>query len=722
MQNTLDNIKDNYAASYRYFSKTHSRLLSTLNQAYSTIIVEPNSCDWDKMMVTLSGLSLTDQQVGGMQDYAQRLRDQINQGVAIKSFWVPRPGEYDIPRFFARLMDAMIVELNALTDYTQQPSLYRLMSPHFLMVHYGSGYGIAAKAVADEIAVGQLCICEPDAEAFSLSWYLVDWEAIDHKINNHTDTSEQLRSGYGDHRLHFIIGGQGDVTVQFSLLWNYLLKKIPFFPLNVYYWDVTGSLGESNRSEENNLVEIDQKGTDFSAIRERLQSHIHQYLSGWGNFDDELNQLCQAVNAAVMVQYTLVDSLQSSEIKPVCVVGSGPSLDYRIEQLKEVSDSVIVVSCGSSITALYRYGVVPDIHIELESDLLVENKYVVIDDPDFLSNTTVITPIQANPRLFSRFGQHAVIGKQSAALTSLFSEHLNMMKISGVTCTNFAVQIMAQLGLKELYLIGFDYGFIDENKHHSEKTIYMDDNRHEHYRLFEKDKKRWLQQRSVTGQLMTTEPFFLSSKLSLDSLMRSLGEDIRVVNLSLGLPIERTIVKDRFMIEKNGEQRGDPVKRTGSLMGLGRPIDIERSDVEVQLKQLVMQSEKACQYLKSKITSRFKDIDDKDTDNKNMDIQSSYLAQLHRFVIDDISYIKTHYADCYALIGGALTHFVMVGSSYYLHVSTDPAQRPIIIESWRKQIEKFLMGVSVNIETMCKPELGADHPWLTKSIGEPIEV
>lgn len=710
MHITLDNIKDNYAASYRYFSKNHSRLLSTLNKAYPGVVVDPKVCQWDAVMVTLSGLPLTGEQLDGIREYAQRLGDQISQGVAIKSFWIPKPGEYDIPRFFARLMDAMIVKLNALSDYTQQPSLYRLMSPDFLMVHYGSGYGVAAKAVIDEISVGQLCICEPDAEAFALSWYLVDWEAIDHKMQNNNKASKQQQSNHSDNRLHFIIGGKDDVAVQFSLLWNYLLKKIPFFPLNVYYWDVTTLLEDSKRSEENSSVEGDKNDSGFFAIRERLQNHIHQYLSGWGNFDDELNQLCQAVNAAVMVKYTLINSLDSHQIRPVCIVGSGPSLDHRIEQLKEVSSSVIVVSCGSSITALYRYGVVPDIHIELESDLLVENKYVVIDDPNFLKYTTVITPIQANPKLFSRFGQHVVIGKQGAALTDLFSENLNMMKMSGVTCTNFAVQIMAQLGLKELYLIGFDYGFIDEDKHHSEKTIYMDDNRHEHYRLFEKDKKRWMKHQSVTGQPMITEPFFLSSKLSMDAFMRTISDDISVFNLSLGLPIERTVVNDKFMIDKPVDQVNQPVKAVGSLMGLGKSIEIERNSVGYHLQRLVKQSEKACDYLLNAIRSRFTRIDQQD----------GYLTHLNQLVSNEFSHVRDNYPDTFAMISGALTHFVMVGSSYYLHVSTDPVQRPFMIEIWRIQIESFLMGISEEIEMMCEPELGADHPWLTKSIGESI--
>ena len=80
----------------------------------------------------------------------------------------------------------------------------------------------------------------------------------------------------------------------------------------------------------------------------------------------------------------------------------------------------MIVSCGSSITALYAHGIKPDFHLELESDYLITVGYLdTIDDPAYFEGIIAVAPVHINPYVLSPFKQSYLFEKREQYACSL---------------------------------------------------------------------------------------------------------------------------------------------------------------------------------------------------------------------------------------------------------------------------------------------------------------
>ncbi|MGN4935622.1 6-hydroxymethylpterin diphosphokinase MptE-like protein [Aeromonas rivipollensis] len=100
-----------------------------------------------------------------------------------------------------------------------------------------------------------------------------------------------------------------------------------------------------------------------------MAKEFYLLKTGWGFFDDNLFAIAHsATNICDGVPFLLKDRQVDSSYKelPVFIVGNGPSLDETIGYLKKYQDSAIIIACGSTVSALYKAGIKPDICVAVE--------------------------------------------------------------------------------------------------------------------------------------------------------------------------------------------------------------------------------------------------------------------------------------------------------------------------------------------------------------------
>ncbi|WP_199608983.1 motility associated factor glycosyltransferase family protein [Flocculibacter collagenilyticus] len=163
---------------------------------------------------------------------------------------------------------------------------------------------------------------------------------------------------------------------------------------------------------------------------------------------------------------------------PVFICGAGPSLDNDIDFIKENQDKAIVFSCGSSLAALHKAGIVPDYHIEIERTEPVYDWLKLIDDKEYLSKITMVAMQTVFPKAIDVFGDNIIFLKPNDGGTDLlrvtYGDELKIAQIysTNPTVVNGAYGFSDYIGCGDTYFFGADMGYKDPSKHHSKNTGY----------------------------------------------------------------------------------------------------------------------------------------------------------------------------------------------------------------------------------------------------------
>lgn len=180
------------------------------------------------------------------------------------------------------------------------------------------------------------------------------------------------------------------------------------------------------------------------------------------------------VDEFLMLHHTRINCLRKgfalckppdiSTIKPVIVIGSGPSLDKSLSVLKTLQRKCLLIAAGSSIGSLLRVGIRPHFHVHLERGYMGEVKSVY---KNFLDRSNIenfgdivgVMPTSIDPQLpelykhvlmYARSGQSPVMAWPVLVDASL--------RYEGPECLSAAFSFAIQLNPKSLLLFGCDLG------------------------------------------------------------------------------------------------------------------------------------------------------------------------------------------------------------------------------------------------------------------------
>ncbi|NQY62770.1 MAG: motility associated factor glycosyltransferase family protein [Alteromonadaceae bacterium] len=275
----------------------------------------------------------------------------------------------------------------------------------------------------------------------------------------------------------------------------------------------------------------------------RIFDLAYRFSSGWGFFEDEIISIIHTLtNAEEQYPYIVDKALFDNTIadKPVFIIGNGPSLDETIEFVKNNADNAVIFSCGTALKTILDAGIMPDFHIEMERTAALFDWIDAIGHKDKLKQINIISLNTVYTEILKLFKNAYLLSKPKDGGMDFLYEFIDVKKYPAVdacnpTVTNAATAAAVYLGFKTMYLFGVDYGYIDEEHHHSKGSIY-----YQKGSLAQKDKMK--SDMTIPGNFVDevfTTQHFDNSRAALEILLEK-NPDVTCYNCSNGANIQLT--------------------------------------------------------------------------------------------------------------------------------------------------------------------------------------
>lgn len=363
-------------------------------------------------------------------------------GQAYRSMQAVRPSLFYLPRtahsFISSILSKHVQEDSDLNVTWPIPDFY----PQVVVM--GIGLGLHITKLLTNHKVHNVILYEPDFTMILMSTFVTDWEEL-YRIQRKPGHSLTILTGRKEQGRQIVLSA--------------LAARAPHFPLSTQFF-------------------IHNSQPEYVEIAKAAHATRHLIPPSWGQYDDELNQTNHIVQNLAKGIHLIPGVEQFTFDKPVIVVGAGPSLDRHIESIKSLRENYLVFSAGSAITALIEHDIIPDLHVELESDYLTYKKLAQSRHADAIRNIPLCAAIQCSPFLFEMFDRHIAFIKDSLYSAAVLEPNKsNRLRHATPTCTNTAAALAAHFKAPEIRLIGVDLGYYELSEHHSKASLYYEDSK-----------------------------------------------------------------------------------------------------------------------------------------------------------------------------------------------------------------------------------------------------
>ncbi|GGW73480.1 6-hydroxymethylpterin diphosphokinase MptE-like protein [Alteromonas halophila] len=317
------------------------------------------------------------------------------------------------------------------------------------LILFGMGAGYQLTPLMASRNIDALFICEPNRDFFYASLYAIDWSSV--------LTSLDEREG----RAYINIGDDGthladDLLKVFDAMGVHLLA-------NAYFY----------RGHYNERL---------NPALKQLHEHLRLIISMQFYYDHSkyaINHSRKAVENQVpfLLAHPHTQLTEEHKDVPVFIVGNGPSLDGLFPVLKENADRAIIISCGTALQSLYRQGITPDFHAEVEMNRSTCDWVGRVGDPSYLKKIRLLSWSAVHPDLSDMFHSSYLVFKNGEAPTQAIGSMYGRLPLSSLlyaypTVSNLAASFASQFGFAQYYLFGTDLGFVDDQYHHSKSSGY----------------------------------------------------------------------------------------------------------------------------------------------------------------------------------------------------------------------------------------------------------
>ena len=321
--------------------------------------------------------------------------------------------------------------------------------PVGLLTIVGVGMGYHLEKLIKNINFKHLFIYENNKDSFFASLFTTDWSKI-----GETTISKNISlnlcvgetSNYALHRMQILASDIG----AHNMVHNYL------------YCHTT--------SKEN---------TEFYSEYARTYPLI---ISSLGYFDDELVSFSHTIHNMNnnLPVFTPTENIKGEkfELPPVFLIGNGPSLDGElVEFIRSQQDRAIIISCGSSLSAMYKLGLTPDMHVDIERNLATAEVHALATDIEYTKNIPLLVLNSTVPNVKTLFDRVYIGIKPNDLGTVILHSAIPknqffQLDLCTPTATNGGLAYAIHMGFKSIYLFGYDFGMASEEEHHSKHSFY----------------------------------------------------------------------------------------------------------------------------------------------------------------------------------------------------------------------------------------------------------
>ena len=420
----------NMALFAQRFPATFERL-RTLPQVHSTLI-QVGDDDWD---VEFQGIALYE---GGGKAYARQQCERYDH-----TDWLPLRVNSMIldgatQTFFDRSMDILAplgLDQHNLTERPLRHNAYHIVS-------FGLGLGLHLQTVMDVTDCRVLVVVENNLEFIHHSLRVLDWHAL-------------LKDA--DAR-GVIIGLEIPADTQTTLL-----------RLQSGLRQMGGSLLDGTR------LLLHYPTPSLQSLARAFRDSAQGVFTGLGFMDDNVRMVRNSTLNLRRDHCRIWHKAATARDWPVIVVGSGPSLDGMIDDLRRNAPHALVVAAGTAVPVLLRNGIMPDFCTIMENgpnDFDLFSRYSQ-QWPDLVRKIVLLGSCTIDPRLLDLFDQAVLVMRPDLASTPLYCQGPEQLPLSiGPTVTNMALSLFLESGYEDLILFGVDMGARDATRHHASDAPY----------------------------------------------------------------------------------------------------------------------------------------------------------------------------------------------------------------------------------------------------------
>lgn len=343
-------------------------------------------------------------------------------------------------------------QMTTLVNEVSEAHKHELILPEAvnMMVCFGLGLGYYLPLMLEKHSVKRLYIYEPEHDFFYGSLFAIDWAGILAQLDE-TGSS-----------LHLCLGANEDDF--FADISEELINKGRY--------DATFSFCYKHYATE-----------QMDNALKKFNKQSFEVAFGLGFFDDSLLALSHQyhnLNNQVPILAATTPLAEYCD-KPVFILANGPSLDEHIDYIIANRDKVILASCGTTLRALYQYGIKPDFHLEMERTRMTHSVLKSVGDDDFVRSIPLLTLNTISPDVLDLFERKIMGLKMVEPSTEMLtnpelacdSDELAQLIFCNPTVANLALSFFVRAGFNKVYLFGVDLGF-SSDAHHSKKSIYYD--------------------------------------------------------------------------------------------------------------------------------------------------------------------------------------------------------------------------------------------------------
>ncbi|MGL6150973.1 MAG: motility associated factor glycosyltransferase family protein [Aeromonas sobria] len=429
-------------------------------------------------------------------------------------------------------MNEMLSQQRALVDKLQPISEAGNVVP--LVIMFGVGLGYQISYLFEQCQPKVFFIVEPDLDLFYASMFTFDWFSLFEYIDN-----ENIN-------IHIFLGQTNDEIINdiapaMAKYGSYMAAA------SIGFWHY--------RSEK--IIDLIK----------RVKQEFFILASGWGFFDDNIIAMSHCIeNVKNNIPFLMKNKCVDEKWKniPVFIVGNGPSLDNSIDTLKYLQDSVVIISCGSALSALHRAGIKPDIHVQVERTKLVPDTHALLKDTNYLREILFLSVDVIHPDCMKQFDKVGLAFKPFEPGEFILKRNFetarlrDTLRAANPLVGNTGLATACRLGFENIYLFGIDNGYVSDQHHHSKLSFYFDDdgNSKEKLSLLITQKSKHLVPGNFGGDVETTN-MMINSKLVMENLIKAY-QHVDVFNCSNGAAINGAkptrvsdIIVDDTVFDKN---------------------------------------------------------------------------------------------------------------------------------------------------------------------------
>ncbi|MBS4708849.1 motility associated factor glycosyltransferase family protein [Aeromonas caviae] len=313
---------------------------------------------------------------------------------------------------------------------------------------FGVGLGYHLGYLYERCKISTLFLFEPDLDLFYASLFCFDWAPL---------LAYLYQENLG---LHILLGqDEQSIVRDFS---SAVSSRGSFLVANAFtMWGY--------------------QSDEIKKLMKTIHQQYYLLVMGWGFFDDNLIALSHSMrNIEHGVPFFKKNKNVSQKYQrvPVFIIGSGPSLDDSLPIIKANKDRAILISCGSAISALHKYGIKPDIEVQIERTKSIYDFMVNLDDPEYLQDILFLSTDVVHPDCATLFKKTVLAFKSNEPGVMMCQTYFSVAKDFSAWQAvnpfvgNIGVHAPIQLGFKNLYLFGLDNGYKDKNHHHAKSSAY----------------------------------------------------------------------------------------------------------------------------------------------------------------------------------------------------------------------------------------------------------